>query len=459
MMFGGTSLLANTKTTTIVRGKILSPRGKTVKISTVADFITHEPMEYTFHLDGSATFQIEIAVIEAKVATLYHGNSNIELFLEPNQELELTFDAWDMASTVQFKGEGADNNAYLNLANARFARLNDDYIIYKMASLNPDDFQILMRKKRQEKNAFYKHNKEKMQFTKIFADYAKADIDFWWGHLLMRYRWEHAYYNDIPPPMDLPYEYYNFLNELEISNNGAVINQKYIFFLDQFLDFQDARMKRIVGPGYKRPKYRGAKDYLKGKAQFFILANEFYLKCKSKQTYVIGNDVRMFMEECPYTNYKNLVQGEFRRANGLEAGTPAPNFTLVDKDGKVKSLQDFKGKVVYVDFWATWCVPCRYEILRSKDLKKKFKGKEVEFLYISLDSSPDSWKNFLSEHQLQGTHLYAKNLYESDVATRYGVRGLPSFFLIDKSGNLARVPAKRSSEPGVVNEINDVLSR
>ena len=179
----------------------------------------------------------------------------------------------------------------------------------------------------------------------------------------------------------------------------------------------------------------------------------------AQQTYTIGNDVRRFLEESSYENYNGLVRSEYRKADGLEAGSPAPDFSLVNTNNEVVSLNDFKGKVVYVDFWATWCVPCTYEIMRSKDLKKKFQGREVVFLYISLDTNSDSWRNFLSKHKLQGVHLFARNVYNSDVATQYGVRGLPSFFLIDKSGNLARVPAKRSSEPGVVTEINEVLSR
>ncbi len=449
-----------TKSTTVVKGQVLNPRGNTIKLSTVADYFTHEPMEYTIDLAGDNRFEFEISVDEAKIAKLQHGNSEIEIFIEPEQELSLSFDAWDMQATVIFEGDGASNNTYLNLFEQKFARLTDEYIIYKMASMNAQEFKIMMKKKRQEKNAFYQKHKKSFKFTKTFDGYAKADIDYWFGHHLMRFRWEHAFYNDIPPPLDLPYEYFDFLREdIAISNDEAVTNEKYLFFLDQFLEYENARIRRIVGPSYKEPKYRGAEQHLTGKAMYYILANELYLKCKSNQTYVIGNDVRRFLENCENESYKDLVKAEYKKANGLEAGAPAPNFSLVDTDNQVVSLNDFKGKVVYVDFWATWCVPCRHEILNSKRLKQEFQGREVVFLYISLDTNVDSWRRFLQKHELKGVHLFARDVYKSDVATQYGVRGLPSFFLIDKSGNLARVPAKRSSEPGVVSEINEVLAR
>jgi len=452
--------IGSTKSTTVVKGQVLNPRSNTITLSTVADYFTHEPMEYTIELEGDNFFEFEITVDEAKVSKLQHGNSEIEIFLEPNHKLGLTFDAWDMEATVEFTGDGANNNSYLNLFNQKFARLTDDYIIYKMASMNADDFKVMMKKKRQEKNAFYQKQKKKFTFTKVFEGYAKADIDYWFGHHLMRFRWEHAFYNDIPPPLDLTYDYFDFLREdIAISNDGAVTNQKYLFFLDQFLEYENARIRRIVGPSYKSPKHRGAEQHLKGKAMYYILANELYLKCKSDQTYAIGNDVSRFLEGCKVEYYNDLVKAEYKKANGLEAGSPAPNFSLVGADNEVVSLEDFKGKVVYVDFWATWCVPCRHEILNSKNLKQQFHGREVVFLYISLDTNIDSWRTFIKRHELKGVHLFARDVYKSDVATQYGVRGLPSFFLIDKSGNLARVPAKRSSEPGVVTEINDVLGK
>lgn len=217
-----------TKATAIVKGNILSPRSQTIKLATIADYITHEPMEYTLDLKADGTFQFEVSVNAPKTATVYHGNGSIEIFLEPGEILEMTFDAWDITATIEFKGRLADNNAYLNLFNQRFSRINDDYVIYKMASLGPDAFQELMRKKRQEKNDFLIMQKKHFEFTKDFSDYAEADIEYWWAHHLMRYRWENAYYNDIPPPLDLPVDYFSFLNEIKISNDNAINNQKYL---------------------------------------------------------------------------------------------------------------------------------------------------------------------------------------------------------------------------------------
>lgn len=456
----GFSTIVNAKETATVTGKITNPRENIVHLSMYADLITFEPMQYQVNLKEDNTFTIDLQLFESTVATLTHGNSSIELYLEGGDDLTIEFHGWDLEATVLFSGQGAENNYYLNKSSRRFKKLSDEQITYQMSNLNPDAFKTYMDKMRQKKLAYLQKFEAELPFSSDFMAYAKADIHYWWALHLMQYRWEHAFYNDLAAPMDLPETYFSFLNEIAIKNDGAVCNLRYIYFLDQYLEYKnskDVRRNKYGAP--IREEYRGAKRFLEGKAMYYVLANEMYIKCKNKDTYSIGNDVAQFIENCPYKNYSSLVKAEYTKANGLSRGTPAPNFDLVNTSNERISLSDFRGKVVYLDFWATWCAPCTYELLNSKNLKSQFKDKDVIFLYISLDTSMDNWRSFLRKHNPDGVHVYATGVYNSPVAEEYSVRGLPSFFLIDKDGNLARVPAKRSSETGVYEEIESVLSK
>lgn len=454
------STVVNAKQFATVSGKITNPRENKVSLSMYADLITFEPMQYQVNLKDDNTFKIEIQLFEPTIATLTHGNSSIEIYLEDKDDLKIEFHGWDLEATILYSGKGAANNYYLNKSSIKFKRLSDEHLTYQMSNLKPEEFRTYMNQMLQKRLSYFQKFQNELTFSTNFQAYAEADIQYWWAHHLMQYRWEHAFYNDLAAPMDLPESYFDFLNDIEVNNDLALTNLRYIYFLEQYLDYKNSKEVRYNKYGAPiREDYRGAKRFLKGKAMYYVLSNEIYIKCKNKDTYSIGNDVASLMENCPYDNYKSLVKAEYSKANGLSRGELAPNFNLVDVNNEKVSLSDFRGKVVYLDFWATWCTPCTYELLNSKNLKTQFKGKDVIFLYISLDTNMDNWRSFLREHNPEGVHVYAQGVYDAPVAENYSVRGLPSFFLIDKDGKLARVPAKRSSEKGVYEEIESVLSK
>jgi thiol-disulfide isomerase/thioredoxin len=123
----------------------------------------------------------------------------------------------------------------------------------------------------------------------------------------------------------------------------------------------------------------------------------------------------------------------------------APSFTLDNIDGKKVSLSDFKGKVVYIDFWATWCGPCLAEMPHSKKLREKFAGNEnIVFMYVSVDNSDseDNWKAVVKKKDIVGVNLISRNGGEEEhVGEHFGLQYIPRFVLIDKTGKVANFEA------------------
>lgn len=115
---------------------------------------------------------------------------------------------------------------------------------------------------------------------------------------------------------------------------------------------------------------------------------------------------------------------------------PAPEFALQDNSGKTVSLKDYRGKVVLLDFWATWCHGCKLEIPWFVELSRKYRNKGVTVVGVSLDS--DGWKvvkPFLKTSQIP----YQIVLGNDDVAKAYRVENMPDTFLIDREGHIATV--------------------
>ena len=120
----------------------------------------------------------------------------------------------------------------------------------------------------------------------------------------------------------------------------------------------------------------------------------------------------------------------------LGIGKPAPNIAMNQPNGKMAQLSDLKGKVVLIDFWASWCKPCRMENPNVVKLYKKYKNKGFEIFGVSLDKSKQAWENAIKADNLTWTHVSDLQLWNNAAAQLYGVSSIPATFLIDAEGNI-----------------------
>lgn len=123
---------------------------------------------------------------------------------------------------------------------------------------------------------------------------------------------------------------------------------------------------------------------------------------------------------------------------GCEKATPpppegaAPDFALKDIDGNKVRLSDYKGKVVLLEFWATWCPPCKLAIPDLNDLHEKYTGEDFALLSISVDDSLDTLKSFVEEYEVKFPVL----VNDEHVERLYGVINIPATFIIDREGKI-----------------------
>lgn len=131
--------------------------------------------------------------------------------------------------------------------------------------------------------------------------------------------------------------------------------------------------------------------------------------------------------------------------NVSKPGQVAINFTYPDLEGRKVSLTDFKGKVVLVDVWATWCGPCKAELPSLKKMEEEMRDKDIVFMSVSVDVEKDhqKWKDFVAKEQLKGVQLFASGW--SDIARVYDIKGIPRFMVFDKKGNIVTIDAPRPS--------------
>jgi peroxiredoxin len=113
----------------------------------------------------------------------------------------------------------------------------------------------------------------------------------------------------------------------------------------------------------------------------------------------------------------------------------APPFAVTTTDGQRIALDDLKGKVVLIDFWATWCTPCREALPRVKSIAKKFEGQPFVVLSVSLDSDEEKWKEFIAKNEMTWPQCRDGG-FGGSLAKMFGVEAIPHTFTVDADGVL-----------------------
>ena len=144
-------------------------------------------------------------------------------------------------------------------------------------------------------------------------------------------------------------------------------------------------------------------------------------------------------------------------AKDKDLGKPL-NIQFTATDGRKVDLSKMKGKVVLIDFWATWCGPCVVELPNVKKAYSKLHPKGFEIVGISLDSSEDKLKKFIKEKDMPWPQYFYVQGWKNKISTRYGIRSIPAMWLVDKEGNLVDKNARRGLEGKVEKLLADKKS-
>ena len=186
------------------------------------------------------------------------------------------------------------------------------------------------------------------------------------------------------------------------------------------------------------------------KSQRLKELNEIYgvgERMDEEMTKSLYDELYAYGSKLKNADFKQAFLGRLEKRAKLMEGRPAIDFTVVNMDGKEGKLSDYKGKVLFVDFWATWCMPCLGEMPYFNELSKQFPN--IQFVGISLDDNTEVWLNKLKGDADHGKVL---ELFSTDplVRTGWDITGIPRFLLIDKDFKIISASAPRPSEKDVI---------
>lgn len=441
----------------LVTGTILNDSIGEVILEINKRYINNTVEEYSAAINATQNFGIACRIEIPQLVTLHYGEKQCQLFLEPNDSLHLAFDSQSFPDKISFGQRAKDNNSLWQNYQKQFPK---DPIIFNyrqyrkgihyykihqdidkvMQQTDPADFvQFLERERKQKESMYLLFNEDPdKHLTDEFKTFLQTEFDYdQWLKLLT--------YGDVYQGRHrLDTSFLSFLDTALVLNDLSLGNENYRDFITAFVHYR-CRYQANSQESIYVQLYHYSKNYLAGRTKYFTMAQFLATALRKENPPVVLPIYEDFIKENPYYELDKVVLDPFQKANQFAAGTVAPDFALKNAQGEVVELSQFKGKVVYLDFWASWCRPCMQKIEALQALEPQFEGKDVVFLHVSLDRSPDVWRNTLKEKQFTGQHLFFDPNH-SEITDDYEVLSVPKFFLITQEGNFAFTPSSFDSK-------------
>jgi thiol-disulfide isomerase/thioredoxin len=444
--------------TVVLTGKVSGRTADTVAVSIRENPLDPKEQITYARLDDKGEFRMAVKIEGPVRADLVYGDDVADLFLEPGNQMDIRFKGSDMASSVRFKGRGAETNAYMSEVDERFVENDGFQVLPDNIMLYEPGFLSFLDYRRKEEQKFLQNYIEDNQVSQAFKDFAKAEIDYSYANDRLTYQDLREQVVATESRLKMSATYYDFLNDKALINNPSAMGSgMYQEFLLHYL--AESSGKRRTDPDFYQVCYDQAKTRLSGEVRPVIMGRvlqESFRFGHVKQSAAMLAD---FKAVDPRNKYYPVLQHDFEAHKAFAIGSPAPDFRLISAKGDTVTLQQLAGKLVYINFWRTTSGLALRDLPYAADLAKKFDGKNIVFLNIALDENEGAWKQLVVSKRLPGVHVRAAGGLRAAVAKAYGVQDVPAYFLLAEDGTFLNTKPKRLSSRAAVDEIKESFGK
>ncbi len=403
----------------------------------MTDFILYNRETHTAAREDDGTFRFDVKLHAPVIASLSLGEKRMPVYLEKGRVLTIKADMSDFDNTLAFEGNLVNENKYYQLYQREMAPIYGRQAFFPMLqSASPEEFKDFTITMEDEFAAHMKAFMDQNAISSNFRRFMQTDVIYQLYSGKLMFPMYHRHFNQLEDLPEMPAGYFDFLVTAKNLSEEQLNVQSAAGFVSDFLNYFRMHNEDKIpeGLGFAETNLWIAENQLTGNAQKFAKVYSINYLFNFGDFYEAEEAYENFKAENPGETLTEILTTAYNNALRVKPGAEATEFTLTDINGNDVSLSDFRGKVVYLDFWASWCGPCMREVPYAKELKKRFYGEDdLVFLYVSVDEDEQAWRRTVEEREIQGVHVRVHGM-SHEIAQAYNVRGVPSFFIIDRNG-------------------------
>jgi len=442
----------------------------------INDLVTGKQVTYQAKINDDGAYHLSFLKMGPQDITMRFNDIRALLLVSPGDYLTVDFNTLKFESSLTFSGDNAQTNRDFKAYQSAFVA--DPVLAYggdlktrnkataaSETSNWPDAHKKFLKERYDKESAFLDQYLKTHTLSSVFVSWAKADLRYEYLNNLTRYPWMHMQYNNLSAnQFSISEGYYEFVNDSDLNDINATISSNYEPYLSDYISRFNTRNMGIA-------------------SKMIDVAVNVYLREPKgiKRDIMLSRFIYKFIEQgyveklAPFVNkYTSAIDQPAIKSSIVKIYDAkmyqSANYTLsasirINKRPEAAAdsvfnniLSKYPGKVIYVDFWATWCIPCREEMPASKTLQAGLTGKDVVFVYLAFQSEEKIWKAAIADMGLVGEHYLLENKDFSALRSYFEFSGIPHYILVNKKGRVVDGDAKRPSDKALKQDIENLLA-
>lgn len=398
-------------------------------------------------IDENGQFRSAISLSKEQPVTLFTGNVFFVLWIKPN-------------STLSIRESENKNYIFSGAASA------ENFLLYTTGIMQPfavpgnigtTDFRPEMQLKYIDsietgRLSLKKNAERSSNLSKIFLDYYKAEVT---NFSLFNKNQYPAFFKTSKKITedDIPGTYFGFWDKFILPGDSNA-SRSYQNALGDFIEYKALQNTGSSEQGTEKSweeMFRTADSLLvlhplslqKQKTSFLLLLIKYF-----NFPYLTGRELDNYKRQFPSSASIALLEDMWKKKQA--SLSIIPSFRLKNEKGDWVKIENFRGSVVYIDFWGSWCKACLENMPHAKTLKERFKNEKVAFLYLDFNDTKEKWTEAIKKYKIEGVHLKAETSDEEYFIRVFNTgEGFPRYALIDKEGKLVTISAPPPQHPDI----------